>query len=621
MSADKEDLGLKAGIEVHNQLNTREKLFCGCSTQMRGEVPVGTVVRKQHPVASELGEYDVAAQYEVMRDRVFVYEAFRGETCQVEMDEEPPHMLNQEALETGIAVSLMLNCKIPDEVHVMRKAVIDGSNTTSFQRTMVVGMGGHMEYNGRRIPIDQVSLEEDASSIVGEEGGIVRYRLSRLGVPLIEIATGLLEGFSPKDVEDIAFEIGMVVRSTGKAKKNMGAIRQDLNVSVRGGARNELKGIQELGMLSVAMENEINRQISLISLADELKRRGLKKIHDDPVCVSDFLSGTENKILRSTLDSGGNIFSVVLPKFDGLLKRPLFEGKTLGREMADVAVAFGLKGLFHTDEDLSKYGLVEDFENLRRHLKVGKEDAIIVLGEGKTKGRVAKEIIERARILLKGPQEGTRSVSPDGSSRYNRPLPGSKRMYPETDIQPVPISEDLIEKIRQNLPELIPKKAARFKSQYKMSDSLVNEIMRSPHADIFEESIRRSGADASVVANTFVSVAKDLQRREGVDIGPVPDDLFFDMFGAVSKGMLAKEAIPEVLKYAAKHPEKSAAEIMGDLKLEMMTEKEIEEVVSKTMSEAESNPGKLVGIVMSKVRGKADPQLVIKTVKRLSEKR
>ena len=621
MSKEYEGLGLKAGIEVHNQLNTKEKLFCSCSTQMKGETPIGTVLRKQHPVASELGEYDVAAQYEVMRDRIFVYEAFRGETCQVEMDEEPPHSLNQEALETGIAVSLMLNCKIPDEVHVMRKTVIDGSNTTSFQRTMVVGMGGHMDYKGRKIPIDQVSLEEDASSIVGEEDGIVRYRLSRLGVPLIEIATGLLEDFSPKDVENIAFEIGMIVRSTGKAKKIMGSIRQDLNVSVKGGARNELKGIQELGMLSVAMENEISRQISLISLAEELKRRGLKKIHDDPVCVSDFLAGTQNRILRSTLDSGGNIFSVVLPKFDGLLKRPLFEGKTLGRELADVAVAFGLKGLFHTDEDLSKYGLEEEFEKLRHHLKAGKEDAIILLGEGKTKGRVAKEIIERSRILLKGPQEGTRSVSPDGSSRYNRPLPGSKRMYPETDIQPVPISEEIVERIRQNLPELIPKKTARFKSQYKMSDSLVGEIMRSSHADIFEESIRRSGADASVVANTFVSVAKDLKRREGVDIDPIQDSLFFDMFGAVAKGILAKEAIPEVLKYAAKHLEKSASEIMKDLKLEMMTEKEIEEVARKAASESGAVSDKLMGAVMSKVRGKADPQLVIKVVRKVSEER
>jgi len=615
---DYSKLGLKAGIEVHNQLDTECKLFCGCSTQMRGEELVGTIVRKQHPVASELGEYDVAAQYEVMRDRVFVYEVFRGESCQVEMDEEPPHPLNQEALEVGITVSLMLNCRIPDEVHVMRKTVIDGSNTTSFQRTMVIGMGGWLDYKGRKVPIDQVSLEEDASAIAGEDGSIVRYRLNRLGVPLIEVATGLLEGFSPKEIEEIAFEIGMTVRSTGKAKKTIGAIRQDLNVSVKGGARNELKGIQELGMLSVAMENEIQRQLSLIWLAEELGRRGVKKIHDNPVSVTHLLEKTENKILRSILDSGGNIFALVLPKFGGLLKRPLFEGKTLGRELADVAVAFGLKGLFHSDEDLSKYGLEREFEDLRRHLKAGEEDAIVILGESKTKGRVAREILERARALLKGPQDGTRSVTPDGSSKFNRPLPGSKRMYPETDIPPVPIPASLVESLRKNLPEMIPKKAARFKSQYKLSDSLVSEIMRSPHSDVFEKAIKESGAEPSVIANTLTSVAKDLQRREGIDIGPIPDAFLLDMFGLVAKGSLAKEAIPEMLRQATRHPNKSADELMKDLKLEMMSEREVEEAVRQAMSE-NAHQSKLIGVVMSKLRGRADPQLVIKTVKRLAK--
>jgi glutamyl-tRNA(Gln) amidotransferase subunit E len=615
---DYSKLGLKVGIEVHNQLDTECKLFCGCSTLMSGKEPIGNIIRKQHPVASELGEYDVAAQYEVMRDRVFVYEVFRGESCQVEMDEEPPHPLNREALETAISVSLMLNCHIPDEVHVMRKTVIDGSNTTSFQRTMVVGVGGWLNYNGRKVPIDQVSLEEDAAAIVSEEEGIVRYRLNRLGVPLIEIATGLLEGFSPKEVEAVALEIGMIVRSTGKAKKSIGSIRQDLNVSVKDGARSELKGVQELGIISVAIENEIQRQLSLISLASELKSRGVNKIHDNPVSVTHLLENTRNKILRSTIDSGGNIFAIILPKFVGLLKKPLFEGKTLGRELADIAVAFGIKGIFHTDEDLSKYNLESEFEVVRQYLKAGKEDAIILLGETKTKGKVAKEVLEKARSLLKGPQEGTRSIAPDGSSRFNRPLPGSKRMYPETDIPPIPIPASLIESLRKQLPELIPKKMARLKSQYNLSDSLASEIMKSPHIDTFEKSIIESGAEPSVVANTLTSVAKDLQRREKIDIGTVSNSFLLDMFRLVSGKLLAKEAIPDILKYAVRNPGKKAEEAMKELDLKMMEEKEVEKVVRDIMSE-NINQDKLIGIVMSKLRGKADPQVVIKTVKRLAK--
>ena len=617
---DYSKLGLKSGIEVHNQLNTRHKLFCSCSTSMRGERPVAVITRKQHPVASELGEYDVAAQYEVMRDRVFVYEAFRDETCNVELDEEPPHSLNQEALETGITVALLLNCRIPDEVHVMRKTVIDGSNTTSFQRTMIVGMGGFLRYKNKKIPIDQVSLEEDAASIAGEENGTVRYRLNRLGVPLIEVATGLLEDFSPSEIEEIALNIGMTVRSTGKAKKAIGAIRQDLNVSIRGGARNELKGVQELSLLSKSLENEINRQLSLIWIAKELKKRGVKKIHDDPVVVNSVLSSTTNKILRSILDGGGNIYAVVLPKFSGLLKRNLFEGKTLGREFADVAVAFGLKGLFHTDEDLSKYHLENDFEKIKSHLKVGRDDALIILGEDKTRGRVAKEIIERARSLLKGVQEGTRSVTPDGSTKFNRPLPGAKRMYPETDIPPVAISSDLLKLIKKNLPELLFDKAKRIKSKYRLSDSLVREIMRSNYLDVFEDAIAKTKIEPSIVANTFVSVVKDLERRENIDVSSVEDEKFLDIFDAVGRGTLTKEAIPDVIKHLVKNPDHTVARTIKEIGLEKMSDSEIEKIVAEVSRNQDIPEGKLIGLVMSKVRGRADPQSVIRVVKKSLKK-
>lgn len=613
------DLGLKAGIEVHNQLNTQQKLFCSCSTSMLGDKPLAVIVRKQHPVASELGEYDIAAQYEVERDRIFVYEAFKDETCHVELDEEPPHPLNQEALETAITVAMMLNCKIPDEVHVMRKTVIDGSNTTSFQRTMVVGLGGFLKYKGKRIPIEQVSLEEDAAAISGEEKGAVRYRLNRLGVPLIEVSTGLLEDFSPKEIEEIAFNIGMTVRSTGKAKKAIGAIRQDLNVSIKGGARNELKGVQELGLLSKSVENEVDRQLSLIWLAGELNRRGVKKIHDDPVVVNSVLSGTSNKILKSVLEVGGNLHAIVLPKFAGLLKKNIFEGKTLGREFADIAVAFGLNGLFHSDEDLSKYRLEEDFEKIRAHLKAGKGDALIVLGEDKTKGRVAKEILDRARSLLRGAQEGTRSVTADGSTKFNRPLPGAKRMYPESDVVPIPISRGLIKEIRRNLPEPLESRLAKLEKRYRLSRELAEQILSSDQVEKFETVVKETKVEPRIVANALISVMKDLEKREGIDVSNLGSPQLVDIFHSLGEGKIVKESVPDLMKFLAKNPDKAAADAVRELGIRTVARKEIESIVKRAVADSDRLE-KAIGIAMSELRGKVEAKKVVDMVKKFWRK-
>ena len=264
-------LDLKCGLEIHQQLNTKHKLFCDCSTETKQKNPLELIKRKQHPVASELGEVDVAAQYEFLRDRKFNYQVFTGEDCLVETDSEPIHPLNQEALEVVLQIALMFNCTIPEEIHIMRKNVIDGSNTSGFQRTVVVGLDGFLEYKGEKIGICHVSLEEDASAIVGEENGNVTYKLNRLGIPLVEIGTDVIEGFTPEEVQDIAYMIGMICRSTGRVKRGIGTIRQDLNISIKGGQRIEIKGVQELGLLSKIIELEVNRQLSLPKVEKEVR--------------------------------------------------------------------------------------------------------------------------------------------------------------------------------------------------------------------------------------------------------------------------------------------------------------------------------------------------------------
>ena len=261
---DYKKLKLKCGLEIHVQLATKHKLFCKCPTTLAEKEFIKTIKRKLHVVASELGEIDRAAQFEYLRNRTFYYRVFANESCLVEADEEPPHEVNEEALQVALQVAMLLNCKIPHEIHVMRKTVIDGSNTSGFQRTMIVGMDGYVEYKGKKVPIATVCLEEDAASIEKEEDGKVYYKLNRLGIPLIEISTGTLEGFTPQEVQEIAEKIGMIVKSTKKARRGIGSIRQDVNVSIARGARVEIKGVQELEMLAKVIENEVKRQLELI---------------------------------------------------------------------------------------------------------------------------------------------------------------------------------------------------------------------------------------------------------------------------------------------------------------------------------------------------------------------
>lgn len=263
------ELGLKCGIEIHQQLEGH-KLFCNCPTEIRKGDPDFRIKRYLRASAGESGAVDQAALYEQQKHKYFVYYGYNDITCDVELDEEPPHPVNQEALKACLQVAKMLNCEIVDEIQVMRKTVIDGSNTSGFQRTMLVGMNGFVEVNGRKISIESVCLEEEACQIIERTKEYDVYNLSRLGIPLIEIATGP-DISTPEEARDVASKIGMILRSTGKCKRGIGSIRQDVNLSIKGGARVEIKGFQDYRSIPKVMNFEIERQLKLIKHGKEPK--------------------------------------------------------------------------------------------------------------------------------------------------------------------------------------------------------------------------------------------------------------------------------------------------------------------------------------------------------------
>ncbi|MFH1977832.1 MAG: Glu-tRNA(Gln) amidotransferase subunit GatE [Candidatus Aenigmatarchaeota archaeon] len=259
---DYKKIGLKSGIEIHRQLDMQHKLFCSCDSRLADKAYM-TFKRKLRAVSGELGELDTAALHEFFKNKDFVYSVYPAESCLVEADDEPPHELNKEALELSLRIALMLNCDIPDEIHVMRKTVIDGSNTSGFQRTAIVGMDGWIETSFGKVGITSVAVEEESCQILGKDDKESRYGLDRLGIPLVEIGTDP-DIHTPEQAKEVSQKLGMILKSTGKVKSGLGTIRQDVNVSIAGGHRVEIKGVQELNMIPKYVENEILRQQELI---------------------------------------------------------------------------------------------------------------------------------------------------------------------------------------------------------------------------------------------------------------------------------------------------------------------------------------------------------------------
>lgn len=258
---DYKKIGLKAGIEIHQQLDTH-KLFCECPSILRQEEPDIVVKRKLYAPAGEVGKVDIAATYEQSKKKTYIYEAYSDTTCLVELDEEPPHEINQEALRIALQISLLLNAKPFLVTQVMRKTVVDGSNTSGFQRTLLLAQDGYIEINGKKIGIASICLEEDAARIIKQTENETIFRLDRLGIPLIEIATSP-DITTPEEVKQVALKIGEILRSC-KVKRGIGTIRQDVNMSITNGSRVEIKGVQEPWLIAKTIETEIERQLELL---------------------------------------------------------------------------------------------------------------------------------------------------------------------------------------------------------------------------------------------------------------------------------------------------------------------------------------------------------------------
>ncbi|MGI0133505.1 MAG: Glu-tRNA(Gln) amidotransferase subunit GatE, partial [Candidatus Micrarchaeaceae archaeon] len=517
-------MGFMCGLEIHQRLATSEKLFCSCRTALpsKDEKPIAEVSRYQKAVAGELGAIDVSAEFEEQKNREFVYKIYKDNTCLVDIDEEPPHQPNRDAIAHALSYASAMNMHTVHEIQPMRKAVVDGSDPSAFQRTMLIALNGAIDVGGHRINIPSMFLEEESSGI--EKGDISKavYNADRLGIPLIEIDTDPHIP-TPTVAKMVALQIGTMLRVSGVVQRGIGSIRQDVNMSIKGGARVEIKGVQELDLIDKFLDNEILRQQRLIEIKERLVKAGA--VVGAGKDVTHVFTDTKVGIIATKLKGHGVAVAFGLKGFMGVLGTEVNPNKRLGTEISDYAKMAGVQGIIHSDEDLNKYGFSEqELSALRKELGISPSDSFILIAGGKSQAQLAaSHAIWRAKYSLVGVPKETRAANDNSyyTTKFMRPLPSGSRMYPETDARPILITEDMLVQAERAAPNL--DREREYLSSLIKNKALAEQLIMSPRLQFFKRTVEETGADPEFIANVVVQKLTEL-RRSGVDVDMILDE-------------------------------------------------------------------------------------------------
>lgn len=614
---DWEDTGLKVGIEIHQQLGMpgSRKLFCNCPAEIIEGEPDNTITRRLRASAGELGDIDIAAAAEQAKRKRFVYQAHSAACCLVELDEEPPHPVNEEALETSIMVAKAFGSTVLPKVQFMRKTIIDGSNVSGFQRTGLVAFGGDVPGLPFAVGIQTIGLEEDSARIVSRTSSEDAYNLSRLGIPLIEIATAP-DISTPQQAKETAAQIGMVLRSTGRVKRGLGTIRQDLNVSVRGGTRTELKGCQDLRLLPTLVEYEARRQQGLLDVKALLEERGDAKV-SDLFDVTDKFRESSKGFIRKAIGKGQKAVGFCVDHFDGIFGKELCPGYRVGSELADIAKAWGFGGIIHSDETLEKYGLPGKMEDLREYFTCEPRDGfIIILGMPDEIARLVEHgILPRLRQFASGVPAEVRKANDDGTTSHLRPMPGGARMYPETDIPIVHTDVDAV-----SVPKLLTEQAEELADETGLSKDVVGALLEH-NISIKEYKERFPTLEYRFLSSALVEWPREIESRLGTRM-PSAAEYVERLFPLVAEGTIAGASVKAILEEIGVYlREKGGAFPVEDLdglasKYQQMSEDALREIVKRVCQEnPDASVGALMGDIMNEIKGKADGKTVMRILK------
>lgn len=610
---DYKKIGFKAGLEIHQQLETK-KLFCNCPSILRNDEPKFEIKRKLHQVAGEGGIVDIAARFQHSLNKEFIYQVY-DTNCLVELDEEPPHELNKEALEIALEIAILLNCKIIPIAQVMRKIVIDGSNPSGFQRTVIIARDGFIETSEGKVGIDSIYLEEDSARAILRDDKKTIYRLDRLGIPLVEISTSP-DLKSAKQVKEAALIIGDILRST-RVKRGIGTIRQDVNISISGSNRVEIKGFQEPKIMEKVVDLEIERQKFYLELKEKIPSFKRNEIVDVTEIISPKLDW-----MKKEINNGASFVATKIENYSGFFGKKEDSKFWLGKEIANLVKSRGFGGIIHSDEDLSKYQFNDDeIKELKSKIKIEKKDLwIMLIGEKEKIISVLNELVFPflSELKYKNPPE-VRNCLPDGTTEFLRPMPGSSRMYPETDLELLHIHKDLIDRIKKNLPKLKSKIEEELRKE-KLRDEQIKILLKDKnlfklYSDLFD--FYNNGL---LIANMIIDYPKYFSTRMKKSINEIfkilNDDVMYSVLEKVKNKELNSNEVREVFEKIL-----NGVSIVDALKTEKV-EMNFEEEILKIIKEKPGlNVNAYMGLVMAKFKGKINGKEAMNIINNILDKK
>lgn len=617
-------LGFMSGLEVHQQLDTRSKLFCRCPAGRRVTKVDAEILRHMRPTLSELGEYDGTALMEFKTHKEIVYLLERGTVCTYEMDDTPPFEIDGEAVRIAIEMSELCNLNLVSELHVMRKQYLDGSIPTGFQRTAMVGLTGAIPFQvpelgvNRELSIRQLSLEEDSCREVSDVGHRITFRTDRLGMPLAEMVTEP-EFLTPQELQAGAHVLAQLARATRKVRRGPGAARQDVNVSVAGGRRVEIKGVHHHRRLPLLVHTEAFRQLNLLRVKAELRRRGVEAgaLQDPPeglpwetsplvVEADAVFSASGFDPIRQAVARGDRVCAVRLPGFGGLLDHTTQPGVTFAQEIADRirVIACPLHYPFMAHSGLKDDGISDSYwMELTRALGADSGDAIVVVWAPEDDASTAaREVLSRAREALEGIPAETRQAYPDGTTGFERILPGPDRMYPDTDTPPLPIPDSTVEEVRAQLGEAPWVRKARYK-ELGLAPRAAQVLSVAPWADLFDEISPQEGDPARRLAGVLEKRIPYHARRNPGSKPRTTREMpearrLSPLVRAFEKGEIRPEALAWAVDEVLADPGRPVEEVLAKYRPRADEEEKLQSFMSEVATRAQALEGRLLGATL-----------------------
>lgn len=607
---DYQKVGFKSGLEIHQQLYTDKKLFCRCPAGIYSENYDAEILRHMRPTLSELGEYDGTALMEFKTKKEIIYRINRNTVCTYEMDDTPPFLINEDALDIALGIGILYNCKLVDELHIARKQYLDGSIPTGFQRTAIYAVDGWIPYKDRKVKIVQMSIEEDSCREVSDQYHTRTYLTDRLGMPLIETVTGP-DMRTPYEVAEVGWICAKLVRSTHKVRRGIGAARQDVNVSVEGGTRVEIKGVPKIGMIPLLTHNEAMRQWNLLRLREELKRRGItpETFKSESFDITSLIKKPHYIPLKNAVESKLKISCVVLKGFKDLLRWQTQTDTYFSKEISDrvrvIACLTTIPNLIHSDSRTDTI-TSSDWQKVRKFVEAKDDDTLVIVWAKEDDIQTAiNEIIIRAKEATIGIPSETRQALSDGTNGFERILPGADRMYPDTDLPPKKIDEARINKIKSWLPEQFWKRKEWYK-ELNIPPDTIDELSISKYAELFKKAVNEWRVNPTTAAVVLIQYPKRL-KKSGYSVQVINEDILSAVLKSYADGKLTYDYILTALKQSIElgmFVDEIIPEPIGDWELE----NEIliaEQQMQKMKFIKEKNRGSIMmGILMKKLRGR-----------------